>query len=216
MPFTGDMAALKRLLRATQELARPGSPAQRAVMAPVVPAVKALFAQQFAEGIDPEGARQPARKDGKPALRSKKLSRGAITVTIEGTGIRVRAKTAHLDDILTTQDEGHTFAAHKSTQFRGRGKASSTGRLLKRSAFLRRIRDAAVYHGKGSDEWSYTKTNARGRTRFVGERRVVAIGRRVLRARRIRPHGSELPARYGAAVARGAFIGLRGWYDRVK
>jgi len=216
MAFTGDIAELRRLQRTMQSLAQPGSATQRRVMAPVVPAVKALFAEQFREGIGPDGAKLKPRKDGKPALQSEKLARGAVKVEVVGTGVNVSARNAHLDDILTTQDEGRVFAPHTTTQFRVRGKTATTGRLVSRSKFLRRVRDAAVYHRKGSDEWTYTRDDKRGRSQFRGERRNVMVGLRVLPGRPIRPHGAELPARFGKALGRALFLGMRTVLDGVR
>lgn len=216
MAFTGDFAAVRRLQRTMLALSQPGSSTQRRVMAPVVPAVKALFSEQFREGIGPDGVKLKPRKDGKPALQSEKLARGAVKVEIVGTGVNVAARNSHLDDILTTQDEGHVFAPHTTSQFRVRGKSATTSRLVSKTKFLRRVRDAAVYHRKGSDEWTYTRDDKRGRSQFRGERRHVMVGLRVLPGRHIRPHGDELPARYGRALGRAMFLGMRTVLEEVR
>lgn len=216
MPFTGDFAKVKRAARVIQDLSRPGSATQRAAMAPCVPAVKALLDEQFRQGLAPNGSKQPARKDGKPALVSEKLARGAIGVEIRGTELHGFAKSPHLDDILETQQKGHVFAPQSSTQFRLRGKQATAGRLVSKSKFLKRVQDTASYHRPGSDEWSYTMDDKSGRAQFRGERRRVMVGLRVLRARHIRPEGTDLPPRWGRAIGRGLFVGMRGVLDRVK
>lgn len=215
MALRGPFSEVRRLRRQLAELARPGSTAQRQVMAGVVPVVKQLFAEQFKSGTDPSGAVHKPRVDGKPALVSEKLARGALKVEVVGTGLVAAPKTKHIGDILTTQDEGHVFAPQSVTQFRLRGKTATASRLVSKTKFLRRVAETAVYHRKGSDTWTYTKEDKRGRARFRGERRVVQVGLRVLQARRLKPDGTSLPQRYRVPIARAMAEGIRALLSRV-
>lgn len=104
MPLTGDFARLKRLKKSVEQLGRAdGSPQKSIARAVITEVRKGPLAEQYQTGVGPEGPWVP-RKDGKPALVSRKLAR-----TIRGNPVPGGALITWRSAIMLAHHEGHVF-----------------------------------------------------------------------------------------------------------
>jgi hypothetical protein len=75
--------------------------------------LQARIKDQFRRGVGPDDSTQPPRKDGKPALVSRRLG-NAARARVAGSAVYVEPKTAKAAGILDTQQEGHVFPARQA------------------------------------------------------------------------------------------------------
>lgn len=201
MPLRYNPTSLKRAARAIRGVVTPGTAERKRMIGAAVNAIKALTREQFAKGIGPDGAPQPARKtDGRPGLESEKLARGAVAITAEGEVIRGRAKNPKWSAKLDAHQQGHTWPARSGVQRR-----DSKGRLITKSTFQSRVRAAASVVNTGN-AFQYSKIGKRGK---VGAVRATVQrtkgGARTLVPRSIYPAGgSTLTARWNSRI--GEFV----------
>jgi len=185
MPLLGDFAKLKKLTRSVEALAKTGGRPQQAIARAVIKEVRAgPLKAQYQSGVGPDGPWQP-RKDGKPALVSRKLPR-VIRASPKGDG----AEFVWRSTIMLAHHEGHVFASRTggghSVFFDENGRAIKLGKLTRR-AF---------------------------RYSFVREVKVGAhlVGARVLPPRRQYPRPGSIPLSWSKPIANGMRIGMTRWY----
>lgn len=185
MGLTGDFGRLARLREAIANLGKPGAAAQFEIARSVIKEVRGVLREQFSKGEGPDGAWQRTAR-GKPALVSRKLATTFVGAPVNG-GAKFRARIPW----LLAHHEGHVFPAR-----------SSAGHVLYRSRKGKLISAKRAARGKGA-----YGTKARAHT----------VGARVLPARPIYPTRDEsaMPAKWAAAINRGARAALEEWASRL-
>jgi len=207
--ISGDVDKFRRFVGEFKGGAR--SKFAAAAMSGVRGSVQARIKDQFARGVGPDDSRHKPRKDGRPALVSRRLG-NAARARVLGTALWVEPKTPHVGDILDTQQDGHTFPKReggKVYQYRDR-----KGRLIGYWKFVRRIAkgrsDAfSERSGQGVYEKNYYSATRTGRLSLRASRAVISgvkFGPRTLPSRPIRPVGS-LTRPWQQAVADGITAG---------
>lgn len=144
--------------------------------------------KEFRESHDPHGQAWQKRRDGGPALVSKKLPT-AFTSTRDGATVRFVGR-VHNREWLDAHDQGHTFGPRKVD---GRSvilRYNAKGRLVRAKRFAKLKRGRAVFAKAHS------------------------IGKRVLPARPIIPRGA-LPAEWEKAIGLAVEAGLHKKLDPV-
>ena len=168
--------------------------------------VRGVLHEQFAKGIGPDGSAWKATKRNRPALISKKIPNSVGFYAVEkGVGFKMRI------DWLEAHHRGHTFPARsgggQKLRFTAKGKLDTAGRFAKRTA------GAEIGYEKDGYRSFVKAVGKKRRQKFVGFETLTAahsIRARVLPARPIFPETS-IPARWGAAINRGAQNGLEAW-----
>ena len=108
MPFKGDFDKLRKLTRSVERLADPNGRPQQRIAREVIREVRAgPLRDQYQTGVGPDGPWQP-RKDGKPALVSRKLP-----TVIRGRPIVGGAQFEWRSKIMQAHHEGHVFPARR-------------------------------------------------------------------------------------------------------
>lgn len=182
--FSGDFDKLKRLARSVEQLADPNGRPQRTIARKVITELRTgPLREQYRTGIGPEGAWQPRKADGRPALVSRKLP-----TLVRGRPVRGGAVFEWRSAIMKAHHEGHVFPARRgggqSLFYDERGRLIRLGRLSAR-AF---------------------------RYKFVAERitRAHGIGARVLPPRPQYPRG-PMPDSWRRPIERGLRAGMDDW-----
>lgn len=105
MPLAGDFARLKKLKRSVEQLGKTDGSPQKSIARKVITELRqGPIADQYKTGVGPEGAWAPRKKDGKPALVSRKLAR-----TIRGNPVPGGALITWRSAIMLAHHEGHVF-----------------------------------------------------------------------------------------------------------
>lgn len=212
MPITGDLAALRRASKMLGALASPkGSTAKRVLLNPAAKAVKEVIKEQFADGIGPDGSPNRETKQGKPALESEKLARGAVTVTAEDGRIRGVAKNPKWSAKLDAHQKGHHWSKGRSRQFRNR-----KGRLISFKKYVRMTNRDGIAKVGGTDYTNLVKTLKSGKKRVVGTKSWINHNGRTLPPTPIYPDGVELTERWSRRIALAFADGAETYFRRIK
>jgi hypothetical protein len=167
MPFTGDPGQLGKVRGAFGRT-------EQAIQTTVKRSGHQLLREQGAKGIDPAGRIHKLRKDGEPALVSKKLPT-AFTSVWSGRSLRYVGRTGQRE-ILRAHNDGHTWPARSVSARKTVLRYNSKGKLVRSARFARLKRGRAVFAGAHT------------------------VGRRVLPQRRIAPDGA-LPPRWQRKIS---------------
>ena len=143
MPFKGDFDKLRKLTRSVERLADPNGRPQQRIAREVIREVRAgPLRDQYQTGVGPDGPWQP-RKDGKPALVSRKLP-----TVIRGRPIVGGAQFEWRSKIMQAHHEGHVFPARRggghSVFFDESNRAIRMGRLTRRAFRYSFVREVVV------------------------------------------------------------------------
>lgn len=217
----GDVKALKRAQKELERAAKQDDALLKKIEQGSIRAVKDLVKEQFKKGIGPDGSPNRKRKDGKTALLSERLARGALDARVQGTSIVFFAKASgRLDQALEGHQAGVVFPPRKAGGQWLRFNAK--GRLISYSKFLRRTKNAQLgVDTAGYQSFVTSRTSKKGKTslRFAGSRQQAAehtVGQRVLPATPIYPNGSTMPTRWTAALDKVAEGVLEAWAKRAE
>ena len=127
MPLTGDLSRLKGWAAHVQSLGKPNGAPRRAIAKAVGDEVRGLLKKEFTTGTSPTGARWTPKKNGKPALISRKLPGDFKTSPVASgvfTSSRIKWLRAH--------HEGHIFAARSQVlTFSKKGRLLSAKRIMR-------------------------------------------------------------------------------------
>lgn len=180
MPITTPTAALQKAGRTLMS-------APEALAKAISKAAREQLKGEFKDSHDPDGNHWPARVDGKPALRSKRLP-GAFTSTWQDDSVKFSGRVER--DWLEAHDQGHTFAARNVDARQVRLRFNAKGRLVKSKRFEKLKRGRAVFA------------------------RAHAVGGRVLPPRKIVP-GDSLPSSWQTALKFAALGALNSHLEKM-